>query len=89
MRYLVRYRCGVGDQRTALVVEDAAGAAYLFAGGRVQGPLAGAHAAPRLARRLRRLGRWVPVPTVAPYTLGELQRLVGATPAPPPAARAA
>ena len=89
MRYLVRYRCGVGDQRTALVVEDSAGAAYLFAGGRVQGPLAGAHAAPRLARRLRRLGRWTPVPAVAPYTLGELRRLVGAVPPPPPAARAA
>ena len=58
-RSLVRYRCGVGDQRTALVVEDA------FAGGRVHGPLAGAHA-----------------------TLGELQRLVGGAPAPPPAARA-
>src|SRR3712207_8413663 len=44
MRYLVRYRCRVGDQRIALVVEDAAGAAYLFAGDRKSTRLNSSHA---------------------------------------------
>ncbi len=75
--YTIRYRCNVGATQTALIVEDGQGRAYLFGGGWLWQETRGNAASARLARLLaeQTQTRWLPVPTVASYTLEELQRL--------------
>ncbi len=73
--YTIRYRCDDRRGRTALIVEDVSGAAYLFSGGALQGRLRGANASARL-RRLAQQTSWHTVPMVAPYTLDGLRRMI-------------
>lgn len=74
-RYTVRYRCSDRRGRTALIVEDSAGAAYIFTGGSLQGRMGGSNASSRLAKRLAQVAQWRPVPRVAPYTLDGLRQM--------------
>ncbi len=76
-RYTIRYRCNEGATQTALIVEDARGRAYLFRGGSLRQGMQGNTASGSLARVLEDVTRtrWIPVPTVAGYTLDELDRL--------------
>lgn len=76
-RYTVRYRCNDRRGRTALIVEDSNGAAYLFTGGTLQGRMGGANASTRLARRLGEIAHWRQVPRVAPYTIDGLRQMTG------------
>ncbi len=76
-RYTVRYRCNDRRGRTALIVEDSAGAAYLFTGGTLQGRLGGSNASTRLVKRLEEVAHWHQVPRVAPYTLDGLRQMAG------------
>ncbi|MDQ3899471.1 MAG: hypothetical protein M3319_03130 [Actinomycetota bacterium] len=75
--YTIRYRCNEGATQTALIVEDAQGRAYLFRGGWLRREMRGNAASARLAGLLaeQTQERWLPVPTVAGYTLEELRRL--------------
>lgn len=82
-RYTIRYRCERGPGRTALIVADEAGAAYLFSGGALQGRLAGRDACARLASLLDHHDAWAPVPEVAAYSEEDLRALAGAPPARP------
>ncbi len=74
-RYTIRYRSDNHAGKTALIVEDDGGAAYLFSGGCLQIRLTGSAPCATLAQLLARRGRWLPVPEVAAYTLGDLRRL--------------
>ena len=76
-RYTVRYRCSDRRGRTALIVEDSAGAAYLFTGGVLQGMVSGKNASTRLAKRLADTAYWRQVPRVAPYTVDGLRQITG------------
>ncbi|CAA9589285.1 MAG: hypothetical protein AVDCRST_MAG18-4593 [uncultured Thermomicrobiales bacterium] len=76
-RYTVRYRCSDRRGRTALIVEDSAGAAYLFTSGTLQGRMGGNNASTRLAKRLEQVAHWRQVPRVAPYTLDGLRQMAG------------
>ena len=81
-RYIVRYRCPRPQGAAALIVEDAAGAAWFFDAGQLQCRLSRQHpderdTCARLATRLGGMARWVGVPEVAPYTLAGLRQLVG------------
>jgi hypothetical protein len=73
--YTIRYRSYDHAGRTALIVEDSAGTAYLFSGGWLQGQLRGGDASRRLAGRLDRNGSWRPVPRVAPYSIDGLRQM--------------
>jgi hypothetical protein len=74
-QYTIRYRCDDRHGRTALIVEDASGAAYLFSGGSLQGRLRGSNASSRLHKRLERHAHWRQVPRVAPYSLDDLRQI--------------
>lgn len=74
-QYTIRYRCDDRRGRTALIVEDPTGAAYLFSGGSLQGRLRGNDASTRLHKRLERHAHWQPVPRVAPYSLDGLRQM--------------
>ena len=78
--YAIRFRCEGSGGRVALVVEDPCGAAYVFSDGALQVRLTGRNAAVRLASLLERSipCAAVSVPSVAPYTLDELRRLIPA-----------
>ena len=76
-QFTIRYRCDDPRGRTALIVEDNAGAAYLFTGGHLQGRLRGTNASARLARRLASNAEWQPIPRVTPYTLDGLRQITG------------
>ena len=70
-RYTIRLRhAGAG-----LVVEDAAGDAYIVSEQGLQCRLTGRRTLDDLTPTLRRLG-WVPVPAVAPYTRAKLRCLL-------------
>jgi|tagenome__1003787_1003787.scaffolds.fasta_scaffold19197237_1 hypothetical protein len=73
--YTIRYRSNGRSGKTALIVEDSAGTAYLFSGGSLQGQLHGSDASNRLASRLARTATWRPVPRVAPYTIDGLRQM--------------
>jgi hypothetical protein len=73
--YTIRYRSNGKSGKTALIVEDSAGTAYLFSGGSLQGQLHGNNASTRLATRLARNANWLPVPRVAPYTIDGLRQM--------------
>ncbi len=81
-RYTIRYRSDNRAGKTALIVEDDGGAAYLFSGGCPQTRLTGSTPCVTLAQLLARQGRWLPVPEVAAYTLGDLRRLAAPTGSP-------
>ena len=74
-QYTIRYRCDDRRGRTALIVEDPSGAAYLFSGGSLQGRLRGTNASTRLHKRLERHAHWRQVPHVAPYSLDGLRQM--------------
>lgn len=74
-QYTIRYRCNDQHGRTALIVEDPTGAAYLFSGGSLQGRLRGANASTRMQKRLARHAYWRQVPRVAPYSLDDLRQM--------------
>ena len=74
-QYTIRYRCDDRRGRTALIVEDPSGAAYLFSGGALQGRLRGTNASTRLHKRLERHAHWRQVPRVAPYSLDGLRQM--------------
>lgn len=74
-QYTIRYRCDDRRGRTALIVEDTSGAAYLFSGGSLQGRLHGKNASARLRNRLERHAHWRQVPRVAPYSLDGLRQM--------------
>lgn len=74
-QYIIRYRCDDRRGRTALIVEDPSGAAYLFSGGSLQGRLRGSNASTRLHKRLARLAQWRQVPRVAPYSIDGLRQM--------------
>jgi hypothetical protein len=74
-QYTVRYRCNDRLGRTALIVEDSAGSAYLFTGGSLQGMVSGKNASTRLAKRLSEVAYWRQVPRVAPYTVDGLRQM--------------
>ncbi len=74
-RYTVRYRCDDRRGKTALIVEDGSGAAYLFTGGTLQGRMSGANASSRLVKRLADVAHWRQVPRVAPYTIDGLRQM--------------
>ena len=74
-RYTVRYRSNDRRGKTALIVEDNNGAAYLFTGGTLQGRVSGANASTRLARQLAEVAHWRQVPRVAPYTIDGLRQM--------------
>ena len=76
--YTIRYRSTDPCGRTRLIVDDEQGTAYLFSGGELRLRREGAEASGRLARDLERRARWVRVPTVSPYTLGELRVITAA-----------
>jgi len=65
----------VSGMRSALIVEDPSGAAYLFSGGSLQGRLRGSNASTRLHKRLARLAQWRQVPRVAPYSIDGLRQM--------------
>lgn len=73
--YTIRYRCDDQRGRTALIVEDPTGSAYLFSGGSLQSRLRGANAITRLHKRLARHAYWRQVPRVAPYSLDGLRQM--------------
>ena len=75
--YVVRYRNTDRINRTALIVEDATGIAYLFCDGDLRLQRAGEQASARLRAILARRGNWTSLPRVAPYTLAGLRALVG------------
>ena len=75
-RFTIRYRQHLVAVGLALLVEDAAGTLFVCTGQSLRPFLPGSDG--DLARRaatLRALG-WVPVPAVAPYSLGDLRRLL-------------
>ena len=76
-RYTVRYRCNDRRGKTALIVEDSDGAAYLFTGGTLQGMVSGNNASTRLVKRLADVADWRQVPRVAPYTVDGLREMTG------------
>lgn len=80
-RFQICYRCTTDRGATALIVADERAIAYLFCAGGLQARLGPHQPCERLVRLLERCGRWVPVPSVAPYTLGELRELVKPRPA--------
>jgi hypothetical protein len=75
--YVVRYRSTDRIKRTALIVEDASGTAYLFCEGELRLQRAGEDASARLKAILSRQGNWTSLPRVAPYSLADLRALVG------------
>ncbi len=77
-QYTIRYRSTDPCGRTRLIVDDEQGTAYLFSGGELRLRCEGTEASGRLARDLERRARWVRVPTVSPYTLGELRVIAAA-----------
>ena len=77
--YTIRYHCADCPGAAALLVEDAAGATYLFSGGQLQARCADAAACARLLALLRRRGTWVAVPATASRTLAGLHALAGTT----------
>jgi len=74
-QYTIRYRCDDRRGRTALIVEDPSGVAYLFSGGSLQSRLRGSNASTRLRARLERHAHWRQVPRVAPYSLDSLRQM--------------
>ena len=74
-RYTVRYRSSDRRGKTALIVEDNTGTAYLFSGGALQGRVSGADATTRLVARLGNIDHWQQVPRVAPYTIDGLRQM--------------
>ncbi len=76
MLYAIRYRCSRPDGRTALIVEDLCGKAYLFAAGRLQCSVDRGDTVTRLITLLDAYAVWIDVPPVAPYTLNELVALL-------------
>ncbi len=72
-RYTLRYRATDRCGCTILIVDDARGTAYLFAGESLQRPVTGADADAALARQLAHEAIWLRVPAVSPYTLAELR----------------
>jgi hypothetical protein len=76
MNYSIRYRAYRPDGKTALILEDAAGIAYLFSAGTLHCATRGPHAVARLCALLP-AAAWRLVPPVAPYPLSELFTLVG------------
>jgi hypothetical protein len=74
-QYTIRYRSNGKSGKTALIVEDSSGTAYLFSGGSFQGQLQGNDASRRLASRMARTATWRPVPRVAPYTVDGLRQM--------------
>ncbi len=78
-RYTIRLRYAGRRGCVAFVIEDQAGDAYIFARRGIVCRLVGRYSLPTLAATLHRLG-WVPVPSVSPYTLDGLRRLLGLMP---------
>ncbi len=77
-RYTIRYRATDRRGQTVLIVDDARGTPYLFAGESLQRPVTGADAGAALARQLAHEAIWLRVPAVSPYTLAELRHLLAA-----------
>ena len=73
--YTIRYRQHTPAGIVALLVEDDGGRLYVYTGRRLHPYLRRPAAPERRAATLRDLG-WSPVPTVAPYTLAGLRRLL-------------
>jgi hypothetical protein len=74
-RFTIRFRRAQHPDRLTVVLEDEAGAAYLFSRRGRRFRLATLHAGGHQARGLAGRG-WQPVPQVSPYSLAELRRLL-------------
>lgn len=78
-RYTIRLRYAGRRGCVAFVIEDQDGDAYIYTRRGLSCRLIGRYCLPAFASTLHRLG-WVPVPSVSPYTLDALRRLLGLLP---------
>jgi hypothetical protein len=78
-RYTIRLRYAGRRGCVAFVIEDQDGDAYIYTRRGLSCCLIGRYCLPAFASTLHRLG-WVPVPSVRPYTLDALRRLLGLLP---------
>lgn len=77
-RYTIRYRCRKPTGDVALLVEDSRGTIYLYASGTLQLRWIERAARTRLGHLVASDRSWLPVPSVAPYSIEELHDLTGA-----------
>jgi hypothetical protein len=75
-RYTIRLRYAGHRGRVAFIIESATGEAYIYSGEGLVCRLSSGFRLVNYVSTLHRLG-WIPVPTVAPYSLNALGRLIG------------